>query len=472
MNILLFNGDAATRRRMKRRLEHEGWKVADLGDGDPAARRYDPLAAVDPLTGLPSGVDLEAKVDRALARLRRKHEPAALIKVNIDNCREINTAYGRRLGDEVIRFVGACLAEQSEKWELLVRDSGDEFTLLLARGVTRATAGATCERLIRGIQLGAQARGLGVRLTLSLGMALYPEDAANGTALVERAAHALEEAKNAGRDCWRDFPTAALANPWVGGQHLFRPLVEALQAKALHTEYQPITDARTGAVTGFEALARWKDPQLGPVPPNHFIPVAETRGLIVELGRLVADQSIRQLAAWRQRGYAVGLSLNLAKRQILEATFCQELRELVRQHGVDPGWVTLEATERQSLMDDPVCRQCLERLVAEGFRLALDDFGAGHSTFDMVDGLPFHEIKIDRAMVTNARTERGRCVLKAIVGMCRDLKLISVAEGIEDRRLAKLTRDLGATRLQGYYFARPMRAEETWDYLAIRGRKR
>lgn len=457
---------------MQKRLEKEGWEVTDLGEGVGATGRFDPLAATDALTGLPSGVALESHVDKALAKVRRKHAKAALIKVNIDNCREINAAYGRRLGDEVIRVVGNCLQAQGVDWDFLCRDAGDEFTLLQTRDVDRRTAGETCERVIRAIQQNPETHRLGVRLTLSLGVAIYPEDAETGASLMERATHALEEAKNAGRDCWRDFPTAAISNPWVGGQHLFRPLSEALGARALHTEYQPITDARTGSVTGFEALARWQDPKLGPIPPNQFIPVAESRGLIVELGRLVAEQSLQQLAEWRRRGYRIGVSVNLAKRQLLEGSFRAEMRERAERHGVQPEWVTLEATERQAIMGDAVCRQCLEDLVADGFRLALDDFGAGHSTFDMVDGLPFHEIKIDRQMVKNARSSRGHCILKAIVRMCRDLKVSSVVEGIEDRYLARLSRDLGATRLQGYYFARPMRAEDTWAYLAMPTRRR
>lgn len=423
------------------------------------------LAGRDPLTGLPTQAVLATRIGQALKHARITGTLVALVKVNIDNCADINDAYGHNIGDQLILLVGESLRDEVRVGDTVLRDSGDGFILVLQGIGSRETAGATCSRFIRAAQQAGDDAGVGVRFTLSMGFALFPEDADSEQTLVERAEQALAEAKNAGRNCWRDYPAAVGANPMIGAVRLLPRLMGALQTRQLHAQYQPIIAANTGSVAGFEALVRWHDPDLGWISPDRFIPIAEARGLISEVGRQMADMVFRQLAIWREAGFPVTVSLNISKRQLWEASFADEMRRLALDHRLSPGWIIMEATERQSLLHDRVCRETLERLAAAGFRLSIDDFGSGHSTFDVVTELPFHELKINMTLSRKAQSPRGRHVVRAILGMCQNLGLDSVAEGIEDAALGAALKEIGTSKLQGYFYSPPLSPESSLQFL-------
>jgi len=442
------------------------------GEGCESPGRPVGLALRDPLTGLPTQVLLLDRVNGALVESREAGRRVALVKVNVDNCADINDAYGHSSGDRVIEWVANCLREGVRSGDSVFRDSGDGFVLLLAGVGNRDAARAICSRFLKSAQEAGSHAGVGVRFTLSIGFALYPEDAEDGQTLIERAESALVEAKNAGRNCWRDYPAAVGANPLIGSERLLPRLMSALHARRLEAHYQPIIVASTGRVAGFEALVRWHDAQLGWVPPDRFIPMAEARGLISEIGRQMADMVFRQLSVWRRAGYRISAALNVSKQQLVESGLCEDLSELARQHGLSTKWIVLEVTERQALLNDPQCRETLQRLAAEGFRLSLDDFGSGHSTFDVVSELPFRELKINMALSRKALNPRGRHVVRAILTMCHDLGLDCVAEGIEDPALGAVLKRIGASRLQGYLYSPPLTAEASLKFLETKPRDR
>ncbi len=419
----------------------------------------------DPLTGLPTQTLLGERMGQALHHARLTGTAVALVKVNLDNCADINDAHGHHIGDQLLMLVGEALRDTVRTGDTVLRDAGDGFILVLQGIGNRETAGATCSRFIRAAQQAGDDAGLGVRFTLSLGLALFPEDADSEQTLVERADQALTEAKNSGRNCWRDYQAAVGANPMIGAERLLPRLMSALHTRQLHAQYQPIIASASGTVAGFEALVRWHDPELGWIPPDRFIPIAESRGLISEVGRQMADMVFRQLAVWRDVGFPVTVSLNISKRQLWEPRFVDEMTELASQHHLCPAWIILEATERQSLVHDPVCRNTLEGLAAAGFRLSIDDFGTGHSTFDMVTDLPFHELKINMTLSRKVQTPRGRHVVRAILEMCEQLGLESVSEGIEDAALGEALRKVGSTKLQGYHFSPPLGADASLEFL-------
>jgi EAL domain-containing protein (putative c-di-GMP-specific phosphodiesterase class I) len=246
---------------------------------------------------------------------------------------------------------------------------------------------------------------------------------------------------------------------------LLHRLQDALQARRIQAYYQPLVSARDRAVRGFEALVRWHEPDLGWVRPDRFVPMAEARGLIVELGRQVAGAAFRQLAAWRDAGHLVGISINISKRQLQEEAFCDEMRDLARDHRLIVDWITFEVTERQSLLHDPDCRRSLEQLASVGFRLSLDDFGSGYSAFDMVAEIPFRELKIDMGLCRQADSPRTRPIVQAIVEMCQTMEVDSVAEGIETAELARVFEEMGVSLLQGYHFSAPMCGDAALDFL-------
>jgi EAL domain-containing protein (putative c-di-GMP-specific phosphodiesterase class I) len=295
-------------------------------------------------------------------------------------------------------------------------------------------------------------------VSLSLGSAIFPDDARDPTLLMQQADHALYLAKADGRNCWREFKGFPDGHDAKGQADLFMRLTAAVADGRITTFYQPIVDSNTQQVVGAEALARWQDEHCGWVSPDVFIPLAEEKGLIFKLGHLVLEQALDQLQLWRQRGLELTVSVNLSKRQLVDAEFHCSLVHLVRQRDLKPEWVFLEVTERQSVLGQALGRQRLEELAASGFRLSIDDFGSGYSSFDLVGETSFSELKIHLGLVRRSDTPRGRRILQAIVEMGRTLGLRVVAEGVEDAMTQAMLTALGAHKLQGYLFSRPLQA--------------
>lgn len=423
------------------------------------------LSLHDQLTGLPNRVLMEDRLRQSLVRARRGDGRLALIMLDVDNFKDINDVNGHKFGDQVIALVGQTVQDNIRETDTVCRWGGDEFMVLLTGIKNHDDAASICAKLVSAVQERAHAAELGLRVTISLGYAVFPDDADCETSLMQHADAALYEAKSAGRNCWRDYRAATGVHQGVGQSRLFQRLAEAVRQHSLEAHFQPLVNARTRQIVGFEALARWNDPELGWVGPDRFIPLAEAKGLIVEVGRWIARLSLGELAVWRGAGHKMSVSLNVSKRQLLDPGFAPEILDLAREHRIDPSWVVLEATERQSLLNNPRCRESLEHLASQGFRLSLDDFGSGHSSFDMVEELPFHELKISTGLCAKARNPKGRRILRAIVEMCQTLGLETVVEGVEDEAMARNLREIGADKLQGYHFSQPLPADAVLSYL-------
>ncbi len=235
-----------------------------------------------------------------------------------------------------------------------------------------------------------------------------------------------------------------------------------MRDKRILAHYQPIVEARSGAVRGVEALARWFDPELGSISPATFIPMAENLGLIRPLGELVWHQSLHDIKNWK--GHGLQLSVNLSKRQLFLPYFTDKLLEDVEAHGLTPQQITLEITESVAMLDVEHAAECLRSLSDAGFRLAIDDFGTGYSPLSQLYAMPVHELKIDVAFVRRIRDPQGARLLRAIVDIAASLGLETVAEGVEDAATARLLGEMGVDLLQGWHYAHPMPAEalEAW----------
>jgi EAL domain-containing protein (putative c-di-GMP-specific phosphodiesterase class I) len=300
---------------------------------------------------------------------------------------------------------------------------------------------------------------------LSIGSAVFPDDAEDPTLLMQQADHALYVAKGDGRNCWRAFNGFPSGHDAKGKANMFIRLSSAVAEGKISVFYQPVISTSSRLVVGAEALARWQDGELGWVSPDVFIPLAEERGLIFPLGHLVLTQSLDQLAEWRKHGHEMSVSVNLSRRQVLDTGFREELLALVRQRDLRPEWVTLEITERQSVIDQALGRERLKELAAAGFQLSIDDFGSGYSSFDLVGESSFSELKINLALVRRSRNPRGRQVVEAIIAMGKTLGLRVVAEGVEDQLTQAMLTAMGAHKLQGYVFSKPVQAEEFLSFV-------
>jgi len=412
----------------------------------------------DQLTGLPNRRLLTERLQQETARATRQNSKLGLVIVDIDNFKQINDGYGHKVGDQVIVTVAHSLRSALRRTDTVCRWGGDELVLLLTDLHARGELPPICAKLIQAVKRQCADAGITAPVSLSLGSALFPDDAQETALLMQQADHALYLAKADGRNCWREFKGFPEGHDAKEVADMFIALNAAVAEGKITTFFQPIIDAETLHVSGAETLARWHDEHHGWVSPDIFIPLAEDKGLILQLGQLVLEQAMDQLAEWRRRGLDVTVSVNVSKRQLLDGNFQSHLLENATRRGLKPEWLVLEITERQSVLEQALGRQRLEELAAAGFRLAIDDFGSGYSSFDMVGEIAFSELKIHLGLVRMSHTPRGRRVVQAIVEMGRSLGLRVVAEGVEDGATQKTFTSLGVHKLQGFLFSKPLQA--------------
>lgn len=418
--------------------------------------RAEETALHDQLTGLPNRRLLADRLKQETARAGRLTRKLGLLVIDIDNFKQINDGYGHKVGDQVIVSVGSHLRAALRETDTVCRWGGDELVVLLSDLRDRADVGKVCAKLIDEVKRGVATDGINAPVTLSVGSAVYPDDTDDPTLLMQQADHALYVAKGDGRDCWRAFAGFPPGHDAKGKANLFIRLTAAVAEARISVFYQPLVSTKSRLVVGAEALARWHDDELGWVSPDIFIPLAEEKGLILQLGNMVMVQSLDQLMEWRRNGLEMTISVNLSRRQVLDPSFPDQVLGLVRERQLKPEWVILEITERQSVIDQAAGRERLAALAAAGFRLSIDDFGSGYSSFDIVGEASFSELKINLSLVRRANHPRGRRVVQAIIEMGRTLGLRVVAEGVEDQVTQAMLTALGAHKLQGYLFSKPL----------------
>ena len=419
----------------------------------------------DQLTGLPNRHLFGDRLAQSIGRAQRQKFKLALVMVDIDNFKQINDAFGHKVGDQVLVLVGQCLRETLRTVDTVCRWGGDELILLLSDLTDDASVSRICAKLMAAVKQCVLASDITAPVSLSLGSAVFPDDSDDSNILMQQADHALYVAKSDGRDCWREFKGFPDSHNAHNKADLFIRLTRAVEHGEITVYHQPIIDAATRQVAGTEALARWHDEVYGWVSPDVFIPLAEEKGLILKLGHQVIRRGLDQLCEWHRRGHAITLSVNLSKRQILDAEFAGTLIELTHERNLDPQSIILEITERQSLLTHSLGRQSMVQLAAAGFHLSLDDFGSGFSSFDLVGEAPFDELKINQALVHRCKSPKGRRIVQAIVEMSKTLGLRVVAEGVEDAGMQELLTGLGVHKLQGYLFSKPLAETDFLDFL-------
>ncbi len=410
----------------------------------------------DQLTGLPNRRLFEERLLQETTRALRAGTKLALVMVDIDNFKQINDGFGHKAGDEVIVSVAQCLRDRLRTTDTVCRWGGDEMVLLITDLKERQDVASICAKLARAVKQQTSKLHVTAAVSLSMGSAVFPDDSEEPTLLMQQADHALYVAKADGRDCWREFKEFPDGHDARDRADLFIRLSHAVAENGIQAFFQPIVSTRDAMVIGAESLARWHDEKYGWVSPDKFIPLAEEKGLILQLGNLVLMQALDALAGWRRRGHDMSVSINLSKRQLLHAEFLPGLNALVQERNLPPERVILEVTERQSVLGQPAGQKRLSELAEAGYRVSLDDFGSGYSSFDLVGESAFSELKIHLGLIRLTNTARGRRIVQAIVEMGRSLKLQVVAEGVEDRVTQAMLTAMGVDKLQGYLFSKPL----------------
>ncbi|WP_176559432.1 putative bifunctional diguanylate cyclase/phosphodiesterase [Rubellimicrobium roseum] len=422
-----------------------------------AERRSAVAARTDALTGLPN----RAAFNEALAGHAREGE-RAILYLDLDDFKRINDSLGHAMGDAVVGRLGQRLRSLGGDNCLLARIGGDEFVFVLSGPEAEAGIQALATAVARELQTPVEIGGHHLRLRGSLGYAVQSRAGVAGSDLVRQADLAMYEAKR--RRGGRPVAFGAMIE---AADRDARAIEKALRAALrrpgqLSLLYQPISAAGARRLERAEALARWTSPELGPIPPDRFIAVAERSGLVVELGQALLGQLCDDL----EERPELAVSFNVSPLQLLAPSFASDLIAELRRRRISPARIELELTERL-LVDDPrLAAERMGELRAAGFRLALDDFGTGYSSIGYLREMSFDTLKIDRSFVTGLeRCPERRALVKAMLDLAHALELQVVCEGIETDEELALVRDLGCDLVQGYHIDRPMnlgRLAERW----------
>lgn len=424
-------------------------------------------ATHDALTGLPNRSLFTDRLDQAVAHAQRHRTRLAVLFIDLDQFKLVNDGLGHEAGDALLKAVAAGLREECREGDTLARLGGDEFVVLASEVGEPDDVVHLAGRLRHRLGASFTVAGRELTITSSIGIALFPDDGDDGETLLRNADAAMYRAKDAGRNTFQ-FYTRDINRDVNERLTLAQDLRSALDRKELFLLYQPQVDLVTGHVAGVEALVRWQHPRRGLVMPDRFIPVAEESGLIVPLGEWVLGAACRQAVAWREADLPpVTMAVNASARQFDQGRLEKVVRETLERTGLPPAALELELTERLMMRPDPDQRVVLESLREDGVRIAVDDFGTGYSNLAQLQHFALDRLKIERAFVRNlAADPEDAAIILAIIGMAKTLGLEVIAEGVETEVQARFLAAKGCGQAQGFFFARPVPAEEVARLLA------
>ena len=444
-----------------RRLAGGGWvsTFTDVSERRRFEARIRYLAAHDPLTGLANRATLQEHLVAALGRAARSgwtggdegQGPCAVLYIDLDRFKPINDTLGHAVGDRLLQEVAGRLRAAVRLQDVVARLGGDEFALVL-RGVDPDRLPAMAERIIEALNQPYAVDGLSLSVGASVGIAVALEPGRAPGDLLREADLALYRAKHEGRNRFRFY------DPSMGDMAITRAALEAELRRALREgafalHYQPIVRARTGATIAFEALLRWNRTDGTPVSPADFVPVAEEAGLMPELGAWVLGQACRAAAGWPVH---LGVAVNVSATQLRSGLFLRTVERALTESGLAPGRLEIEITETALLENRDMALTLLRSIAALGVRIALDDFGTGYSSLSFVHTFPLSRIKIDRSFVRGlGHDPQATAIVRAIVGLSRNLGLAVTAEGVETEEQRRLLVRERCPELQGYLFGRP-----------------
>lgn len=441
--------------------------LRDVTEAHVQEKRISHMAMHDTLTNLPNRTYLDDRISEEIKRSDITGSKFALLFIDLDNFKQVNDLHGHKSGDQLLINVGNILRANLRATDVLARWGGDEFVVLIPFSHDVEIARRVASEMMRKLQTNLEKRDSDMHVTLSIGIAVYPDDGDSGESLLMLADKALFYAKSQGRNniqMFSDLQTHAIGYEDVDMTSRF---VAAVKQNRLQVNYQPVMDANDHSnMVGVEALARWHDDKYGWVSPASFIPLAENLGLINEVGRQILEQAMHHFSQRSGLCTDIKLAVNVSKRQLVSDDFYPMIMAMVERFGLKPGQIKLEITESIALQGVEQARGHLQTLSDAGFTLSLDDFGTGFSSLSLVHELPFDEIKIDISFVRRIKTPEGKVLVRTIVDMGHAMKLVLVAEGVEDRETADILQEMGVEMLQGYYFSRPMPQEDCAVFIA------
>jgi len=419
------------------------------------------LATHDALTGLPNRLMFGEHLAAAIRNAQRHGRRFAVLFVDLDRFKIINDSLGHAAGDALLQEVSRRLKHCLRASDIVARLGGDEFVVLLHEVETESHISSVARKILDATVAPLTLAGQDCRISASVGISLFPNDAQDAATLMRHADTAMYAAKAEGKNNFQYFSRETRSQS-AERLAMETRLRNALDRDELALHYQPKINLQTGAVTGVEALLRWTSPEQGPVSPAEFIPLAEDTGLIVPIGLWVLRTACAQNASWLAAGLPpLVMAVNLSARQFVRDDLPGEVVQALHDSGLPPHLLELEITEGMVVQNPERALRVLERIKATGVRLAIDDFGTGYSSLGQLRRFPIDTLKIDRSFIRDlAASADDRAIAQAIVAMSKSLRLNVVAEGVETAEQREFLRAQSCDEMQGFHFSRPLPAAE------------
>ncbi|MES2321385.1 MAG: EAL domain-containing protein [Pseudomonadota bacterium] len=438
----------------------------DVSEARAMAFKMTHLAQHDALTDLPNRVLLRDRTSQALEQASRAGQRVALLLLDLDNFKAINSAIGHTIGDALLKQLAERLRAFLRVSDTISRQGGDEFVILIPALDEVAYADQVARKLLTLVAAPLYQDGVRYDLTASIGLSLYPDDCSDQDAMYRHADAAMYKAKQDGKNRYHFF-ASQIEDVLLKRNALDRDLRIALDEAEFTIAYQPKVDARTGRIVGLEALLRWCRADGVQVSPADFIPLAEETGMIVQIGNFVLGQVCRDLAALVAADCALRISMNISGKEFQEEGFSARIAAALEAGGIAPALLELEITEGTLMSDIERSRANLLQLKRTGVSISIDDFGTGYSSLAYLKNFPIDVLKIDQSFVRDMlNNTQDASIISAIIHLANSLHIALLAEGVEQEGQAVALMAMGCCTMQGYFYARPMPLEVLWPLLA------
>ncbi|NUT80712.1 EAL domain-containing protein [Pseudomonas brassicacearum] len=448
-------------RNRDRQITHFVAVFADISSLKHAQARLDYQAHHDPLTGLPNRTLFESRLLTALNSQQENGGQGAVLFLDLDRFKHINDSLGHPVGDLLLKGIAVRLREQLRDIDTVARLGGDEFIILLPGLQQPSDAEHIAQKLLNCFAAPFQAGEHEFFISASIGTSLYPQDGCDVATLVKNADAAMYRSKAKGRNRVEKYTCdlTAQASERVALEHELR---RAIERNELSLSFQPKISLVDNQLVGAEALIRWTHPTFGDVPPEHFIPLAEENGMILQIGDWVLERACRQLSEWNDAYDSLGpLSVNLAGAQLRQPNLLGRIEQLLREHQLEPGLLQLEITENFIMSQAEEALTVLHQLKKLGVQLAIDDFGTGYSSLSYLKRLPLDILKIDQSFVRGLPDDpHDAAIVRAIIALGRSMQFTVIAEGVETLAQQQFLTEEGCEQIQGYIVSLPLCADE------------
>ncbi|MGK7932040.1 MAG: EAL domain-containing protein [Microcystaceae cyanobacterium] len=442
------------------------WAVRDVGDLKKTEEQLRYQSLHDSLTNLPNRMFFEQQLDKALVHAQKHQHLLAVLFLDLDSFAHINSTLGHQVGDRILRAFSKRIDNCTRAGDIVSRWGSDEYTLLLPQIKNTDDVVSVMDKIFESLNKPFQIEDKLLHIKVSVGIAIYPQDGEDKLALLKNADAALHRTKVQGRNHYQ-FYHPTLTQEAALLMNLENLIHQALERRQFSLYYQPQIHLATGEVQGMEALLRWEHPELGFIPPEKFIPIAQKTDILIPVCQWILKTACEQNLSWQKDGISpLPVAINLSAREFAQENLVETIAHTLNDTGLDPQWLEIEITEktlRKHLTIAPTLFQNLRQL---GVHITLDDFGTGYSALGFLQQFPFHTIKLDQNLIHQFRgTPQEKGMISAIVALCKGYNLRLIVEGVETQKQVDELAELHCKLFQGYWFSQPLTAKQATQFL-------